>query len=238
MKLNKSKNKGKIHPSPSSSSSSSSPIDPVSNLSKLLPATILALISVLSLHDKEVLAYMISHSLSSSFDSSSSSSSSASSKTLKKVKGKKAGHNIPSFDCGCFDCYTSYWFRWDSSPHRELIHQAIEAFEEHLAVSELQSKKIIPKSSRRRENNNNNNSSKLKKFEAGSSETTPAVVEKVEEESPEVVECLTEKICGGDDVEEIEGGVHEQQKGLARKVLPDVIGLFNSRLWNLWGPNV
>lgn len=27
-------------------------------------------------------------------------------------------------------------------------------------------------------------------------------------------------------------------KGLARKVLPDVLGLLNSRLWNLWSPNV
>ncbi|PQQ03739.1 uncharacterized protein Pyn_29386 [Prunus yedoensis var. nudiflora] len=27
-------------------------------------------------------------------------------------------------------------------------------------------------------------------------------------------------------------------RGLARKVLPDVLGLFNSRLWNLWSPNV
>lgn len=27
-------------------------------------------------------------------------------------------------------------------------------------------------------------------------------------------------------------------KGLARKVLPDVLGLFNSRLWGLWNPNV
>ncbi|GAB4861535.1 hypothetical protein Ancab_036727 [Ancistrocladus abbreviatus] len=27
-------------------------------------------------------------------------------------------------------------------------------------------------------------------------------------------------------------------KGLARKVLPDMIGLLNSRLWNLWNPNV
>ncbi|GAB4828591.1 hypothetical protein Ancab_018251 [Ancistrocladus abbreviatus] len=31
------------------------------------------------------------------------------------------------------------------------------------------------------------------------------------------------------------GGNH---KGLARKVLPDVIGLLNSRLWNLWNLNV
>ena len=31
---------------------------------------------------------------------------------------------------------------------------------------------------------------------------------------------------------------NNHHKGLARKVLPDVLGLFNSRLWNLWGPNV
>lgn len=27
-------------------------------------------------------------------------------------------------------------------------------------------------------------------------------------------------------------------KGLARKMLPDVLELFNSRLWRLWNPNV
>lgn len=27
-------------------------------------------------------------------------------------------------------------------------------------------------------------------------------------------------------------------KGLARKVLPDVMGIFTSRLWSLWSPNV
>ncbi|GAB4828590.1 hypothetical protein Ancab_018250 [Ancistrocladus abbreviatus] len=57
MKINK--NKGKVHPSPSSSvSSSSTTKDSISAL-RLLPAAILALISELSLEDKEVLAYMI-----------------------------------------------------------------------------------------------------------------------------------------------------------------------------------
>lgn len=27
-------------------------------------------------------------------------------------------------------------------------------------------------------------------------------------------------------------------RGLARKVLPDVMGIFNSRLWSLWSPNL
>ena len=40
------------------------------------------------------------------------------------------------FECNCFDCYTSYWFKWDSSPNHELIHQAIEVFEDHLAHNE------------------------------------------------------------------------------------------------------
>ena len=32
--------------------------------------------------------------------------------------------------------------------------------------------------------------------------------------------------------------VCSHHKGLARKVLPDVLGLLNSRLWSLWSPNV
>ncbi|KAJ6713716.1 F12F1.11-RELATED [Salix viminalis] len=93
------KNKGKVYPSPSSSSSSSSVGGngdrDVLSVFKLLPAAILALASVLSLEDREVLAYMITR---------------------------------------------SYWFRWDSSPNRELIHQVIEAFEEHLASGEMSRK--------------------------------------------------------------------------------------------------
>ena len=58
------KNKGKVYPSPSSSSSSSLAIPCHSDgdflfVLKLLLATILALASVLSLEDREVLAYMI-----------------------------------------------------------------------------------------------------------------------------------------------------------------------------------
>ena len=45
-------------------------------------------------------------------------------------------HKPPMFECNCFDCYTSYWFKWDSSPNRELIHQDIEVFQDHLAHDE------------------------------------------------------------------------------------------------------
>lgn len=50
-----------------------------------------------------------------------------------------------------------------------------------------------------------------------------------------------EEASGGHKVKveaELQREQQQQHKGLARKVLPDVIGLLNSRLWNLWGPNV
>ncbi|XP_059635382.1 uncharacterized protein LOC132277548 [Cornus florida] len=85
------------------------------------------LASVLSLEDREVLAYMITRSMMMSTLNSSSISAN------DKKKKNFDTHKPPVFDCGCFDYYTSYWFQWDSSPNRELIHQAIEAFVEHLA---------------------------------------------------------------------------------------------------------
>ncbi|KAG6407773.1 hypothetical protein SASPL_130771 [Salvia splendens] len=44
--------------------------------------------------------------------------------TNKKPPSKKQRrHNSPPlFDCDCFHCYTSFWFRGDSSLNRELIH--------------------------------------------------------------------------------------------------------------------
>lgn len=82
-------------------------------------------------------------------------------------------------------------------------------------------------------------------------EAEPEAVVVVEAESPEIVavENGNKSCVAGDETtvkeerendEEMSGARKRQQehKGLARKVLPDVIGLLNSRLWNLWGPNV
>ncbi|KAJ7945576.1 ATP-dependent tryptophan/phenylalanine/tyrosine adenylase, partial [Quillaja saponaria] len=138
------KNKGKVHPSPSSSSSSfssSSAIPYPSNgdflsVLNLLPAAILVLTSVLSIQDREVLAYMITRSM----NTTSPSSFIQTSRKKSSNKNNHTTHNTPCFDCGCFDCYTSYWFRWDSSPNREFIHLAIEAFEDHLTNGEIPKK--------------------------------------------------------------------------------------------------
>ncbi|CAO2829770.1 unnamed protein product [Amaranthus hypochondriacus] len=264
MKLNKSKKKGKVHPSPSSSSTTSNNEDPISSLNHLLPTAIFTLISVLSLQDREVLAYMITHSLKSSTLNYPSSSFDQKINPKKKPYRKTStnSHKSPSFDCGCFDCYTSFWCRWDSSPHRELIHQAIEAFEEHLSSSE-KTKKKSSSCSRKREKTGNCSSTQTMVGKELSGSLTPerVVVADNDLEESEITPSPVNQALGdveeretepeqspvASEEEEIESGTQEkelqqqqqQHKGLARKVLPDFIGIFQSRLWNrLWGPNV
>ncbi|KAJ6695034.1 hypothetical protein OIU74_014223 [Salix koriyanagi] len=147
------KNKGKVYPSPPPSSSSSSSSSSsganrdgdVLSVLKLLPAAILALASVLSLEDREVLAYMITRSLKTTttnnpFSILQDSKKKSSKKLQNNNNSQNSNHRAPIFDCDCFDCYRSYWFRWDSSPNRELVHQVIEAFEEHLTSGEMSRK--------------------------------------------------------------------------------------------------
>ncbi|PKI76977.1 hypothetical protein CRG98_002480 [Punica granatum] len=294
------KHKGKIYPSPSSSSSSSASLSSpcsrdVLSVMKLLPAAILALASVLSLEDRDVLAYMIMRSLNSSNMSSLSSENSKGSKRSSKKQpsggGGAAGgvgggtHKPPVFGCDCFDCYTSYWLRWDSSPNRELIHQVIEAFEEHLTTGEASSRRTgrgkrrdkpglrvaaqpdpalpppphPPASAQPGDSAPDQNC--LLESDAVSISTAVdelrAVVVSTENEAAVPVTSPEEEVevepaaapeategmgRGGSPelgvvaVAGSTGGSHH--KGLARKVLPDVLGLLNSRLWNLWGPNV
>ncbi|GAB4828569.1 hypothetical protein Ancab_018229 [Ancistrocladus abbreviatus] len=255
MKINK--NKGKVHPSPSSSvSSSSTTKDSISAL-RLLPAAILALISVLSLEDKEA---------------TTNPSSLLEGNTRKCRKRKKQSsplHKPPLFGYGCIDCYTSYWICWDSSPNHELIHQAIEAFEEHLVTGELQSlSKMANGRGKRRERMTGRR--RLSGSLAAEDEEEAEEEAEVEAVDPVLVakppENVVENGGGGtsEDLEKMmeiervnEDGVVQAEataeeaalgvvpspvgrnhKGLARKVLSDVIGLLNSRLWNLWNPNV
>ncbi|KAL1199096.1 hypothetical protein V5N11_014596 [Cardamine amara subsp. amara] len=241
----KMKKKGKVYPSPpqtqpSSSSFSSSSHhlgEDASSLSvlKLLPATILVLVTVLSAEDKEVLAYLITRGTTISSRGNCGSSSVVDSK--KKTKSGK-NHKPPVFDCECFDCYTNYWFRWDSSPNRELIHEIIEAFENHQlttngenSVSGNKSKRGKKKEKPGRrvgyDDDNNNEpesqhvSSPDRVSEAEVAEREPEDVIVVEEDSTVVLPAVTATA----------------HKGLARKVLPDVLGLFNSNFWRLWNPN-
>ncbi|XP_076892311.1 uncharacterized protein LOC143544010 [Bidens hawaiensis] len=137
-------------------------------------------------------------------------------------------HKSPVFDCDCFDCYTNYWFRWDTSANRELIHQVIEAFEENLTSSE-------------HEHVNCRDGRKPKKLShrklAGKALTLPpevsfsvsppydvALTEEFGEESPP-----SPLLLETDETAVVRGSP-------VRKVVADVKGLFNWRLWGIWSP--
>ncbi|XP_023547231.1 uncharacterized protein LOC111806103 [Cucurbita pepo subsp. pepo] len=247
------KNKGKVHPSPSSSSSSSSSSDgDFFEVFNYLPVAILALISVLTLDDREVLAFMMRRSMETSSSSSFVSGNKFSKRAPKKStvprasSGSACVHSPPSFTC--FDCYMSFWDRWNSSPNGELIHQAIEAFEEQLANGEKSSKNVKGK---KREKIGRQSSDKPVNVVAPPLPPLPEVLPLPNDEGSSAAPTTS----GSDDVEAAEGKGEpsrtedetavmivpspppSNRKGLARKVWPDVLGLFNSRLWSLWGPH-
>lgn len=257
------KNKGKIHPSPSQSSSSmppssiSNPNQNALSVLTVLPAAILALISVLSIEDKEVFAYMVTTSMKSSSaaavnpcscsiaavqEKNKKKNSNSSGKKLLLVSGSIV-HKPPVFDCECFDCYTSYWFRWDSSPNRELIHKAIEEYEEHLFSQEQVKKSSSNKGKKREKIGRLVKEKPVEKRELVSSEESFVVG--VPENEVFVVGTPENDVAAEEVVDAAAAVVEEgrdvavsENKGFVRKVLPDVVGILNSRLWGLWSPNV
>ncbi|XP_010419874.1 PREDICTED: uncharacterized protein LOC104705556 [Camelina sativa] len=275
----KMKKKGKVYPSPPpplpSSSSSTTHLnndeDDDSSLSvlKLLPATILVLVSVLSAEDRQVLAYLITRGTTIS-DREGGSSSSAKKKKSSSNRNNKSSkkHKPPVFDCECFDCYTNYWFRWDSSPNREFIHEIIEAFENHhltaggedgnsAASSRNKSKRGKKKEKPGRRVTDSDKPGGLRVSDDDKEEpmtedsTVVSESQHVSSSSPDRLSDEAE--VGERDEPEKDEVVQEEStvvvyptaaagsvtghKGLARKVLPDVLGLFNSNFWRLWNPN-
>ncbi|CAA7400576.1 unnamed protein product [Spirodela intermedia] len=228
MKSPQPKAKGRIHPSPPWSG----PSDAQAVL-KLLPAAIAAVTAALGAEDREVLAYLVARSLLGPWPAEVEEEE-------KRRCWRRGSHHRPLFCCGCFDCYTSYWLRWDSSPDRELIHQAIEAFEEQLAGDERRRDRLGRRGGGRRDR------SKKGKSEARKEGTS---VEKVGDRgdtaAAAAAEALVEQVGAGDDAagEELaavtvavavaapEGG--ERNRGWA-----DVTLFFNSRFWSFWTPGI
>ncbi|KAF6161518.1 hypothetical protein GIB67_009397 [Kingdonia uniflora] len=197
---------------------------------KLLPAAILVLASVLSIEEREVLAYLITRSMKTTnpFEEST---------TKKKKKCKK-------FDCGCFDCYTNFWLKWDSSPNRELIHQAIEAFEEHLSNREqLNNRKRRDKSGRKYRVEES-----IVLGPISYSYCSDKSADMFENESISPISCdfpsdisdSVSDIAEGYEVCEVEEDVplEMNSKGFAKRVLGDVLGSFHSRLTSFWSPRI
>ncbi|KAL8121393.1 uncharacterized protein LOC141659056 [Apium graveolens] len=234
MKVGK-KGKGKVHPSPSGHSLS--PANDFFSVLKLLPAAILVLVSVLSLQDREVLAFLITRSLKSATPSSTGKKNQEKTSLLPENQ-----HQTPAFDCDCFNCYTSYWYKWDSSVNREIITQAIEAFDEHLNNDEQ-----FKKSNRVKKKDKTG-----RRQLAGKAVVLPEIsaLEKepeniswseshfVQVDPEKAVVISPEVLPKAEPGMVVRSNTEIAHKGLARKVLPDIMGLLNSRLWNLWSPNV
>ncbi|KAK9120136.1 hypothetical protein Scep_018229 [Stephania cephalantha] len=269
------KNKGKVHPSLDPTSPNSR--DALLTMLKLLPTAILALVSALTVEDREVLAYLITRSIKTTSPTSVIEEKKKCKRPINRGTGTgttttAATHKPPMFDCGCFECYTSYWYRWDSSPNRELIHQAIEAFEDHLTKGERSPKNY--KGGRKRDHYKGQGRLVEKKCEVGLEKFVPAL-EGLETKTDLVDESdvvLKTEHCEeknrvsdvSDDVVVVKEDEEKQDMGVvgnlvestgnatalspamspvtghrvpARKVVPDVFGLFNSRFWSLWNPS-
>lgn len=225
--------KGKIHPSPAASPPpdagvglSSSKHDALEVL-KVLPAAILVLTAALTREDKEVLAYLVTRSLHGP-----SAATAPAERKRGLGPGPGAAHR-PLLDCGCFDCYTSFWSRWDASPDRELIHQAIEAFEEHLASAE---KRGAGRGARRRERRRRMDRAEKVKERAEAAVAAAEEEKKIFEEPTTVAEAPTGEETGKDK------SVGEEESvatgGEKRRQWADVKELFDSVFWSLWGPAV
>ncbi|CAK7336752.1 unnamed protein product [Dovyalis caffra] len=262
--MKKVKRKGKVYPylpSPSSPSNSSYK-DPDSVL-KLLPVTILALALSLPNQDREVLAYLIARSIFITTTTNPSLLVTQHPKNKCKTKiattsanknDKYCGQKVPLFQCGCFDCYTRFWYRWDSSPNRDFIHQVIEAFEEHLAQN-IESPKKHNRGKKKGkvlmmgDVESDNILFNIPEISVPETECEVMVMqenlESGETDENEVAfeeEIGSEEVTGNLEMEVVTvhaSGYNDCHKGLARKVLPDVMGLLNSRLWsNLWSPGM
>ncbi|RZC50614.1 hypothetical protein C5167_019043 [Papaver somniferum] len=140
--------KGEIHPSPPHH---------FSDQLAFLPATILILTVALSPEDREVLAYLIcfSASFTGSWKKNYGGGGGGS--------GFNGGEHSTSFNCDCFRCYTSFWFRWDCSPNRQLIHEIIDAYENdnQVLATDKKKKKMNKKDRKKKESSDTNTTASL-----------------------------------------------------------------------------
>ncbi|RWW02776.1 hypothetical protein BHE74_00030860 [Ensete ventricosum] len=230
------KGKGKIHPSPP-------PHDALAVLS-LLPAEFLAQTAALREEDKEMLAYLLTRSIEGP--------AAAAEERRHRQRPGGATQHLPVFGCGCFDCYTGFWSRWDCSPDRELIHQAIEAFEEHLASAEKKGVRGRRAERKAAERAVKGKKGKEKETEKEKARTKAVVADKAQKQPEEAEKSLEVTTSGGAEefaIEEAPVGAgtatkaaaaeeeeEEAGNGERRRGWADVMGMFHWRLWSLWGP--
>ncbi|KAG8058931.1 hypothetical protein GUJ93_ZPchr0002g24660 [Zizania palustris] len=229
---------GKIHPSPLGGGGDG---DPIGVALRVLPAAIFALATILRPEDQQVLAYLVTRSLLGA---------SAPHQEQPPVRGRRRRAHTPAIGCDCFDCYTSFWSRWDCSPNRELIHDAIEAFEDHLAAAESTSATTPSSSSKRRDKSKRRPPPPQPPM---SPESPPPPTEKVHEPSPPPASlpptppplppaAEASSLESDDDDEKVpedpSSSEAEVESAERKRGWADVMGMLNPRLWSIWSPAV
>ncbi|XP_066327586.1 uncharacterized protein [Miscanthus floridulus] len=131
---------GKIHPSPAE--------DPIAAAFRLLPAAILVLVAGLCPEDQRVLAHLVTRSFLVGWDAATAPPPEQQARGGGGTRRRARGHP-PTVGCLCFECYGSFWSRWDCSPQHDRIHDVLEAFEEHLSAAESAAAATPPSSKRR-----------------------------------------------------------------------------------------
>ncbi|KAK4765267.1 hypothetical protein SAY86_026357 [Trapa natans] len=239
--MKKKKNKGKIHPSSPSPSLGASPVTgglvrAFSALRDLpIPKDVSDHARDLSLEDLEVLAYMINHIIEVSTAAAAvpSTPSGGNKKVFRRLGGGGGAHSPPLFYCDCFDCYTAYWLRWDSSSRREVIHQVIEALEDHLDLAERLARGGKPRRDKPVHPDPTRPKTPIHVQEEVDDDLVVVEISK-EIEAEQAMEAEKDVI-----IEAAAAGRRiDEQKGLVRKLLPNVVGLLSSRLLRLWNPSL
>ncbi|XP_076906413.1 uncharacterized protein LOC143562520 [Bidens hawaiensis] len=180
---NPTKGRIKIHPSPPQTLPSTTP-----NYS---------LATALTPEDQEVLAYLLSiHATNTNI-------------SKNRKPNKKFGDHPPQFNCGCFNCYTSFWVRWDASPNQKLIHEIIEVYEDGLVRGRKNGKS-------RKERGNKKGSSDAFHTVANVQQNLNCTPQRAEQ-----------KNIGG----EGEISIGSSQKGSVRKI----VSFVGERIWGVWG---
>lgn len=200
---------------------------------KFLPETVITLSMTLPHEDQEVLFYLIACSLKAlSMENNQG-------KNSRRDRNNNSSHG-PSFDCNCFECYVDFWGRWNVSPNRDLIHKAIDMFEDHIAGNETASEsRKNGKKMKARENklhakelitwleSNSDLGQEIADVEGeekliiGKSDQSSDYVGKVEKSRPQLKYCFHT--------------VGLDKSYMRRMVLP-LMGFLTENLWTVWSP--
>ncbi|PKI66388.1 uncharacterized protein LOC116202213 [Punica granatum] len=212
----------------------------VSDHLSFLPAAILTLAAALSPDDREVLAYLLlsnNNNNNTGWEQGSSIHRRPSSAVSPAGKGGgqrsclpgKSDHP-PMFSCDCFECYMSYWVRWDSSPNRQLIHEIIDQFEDGLVKSKGSNTKT--KKERRKQTRGATDS----KPPSSSSRDQDGFPSEQRPKKDDLVSSTSQSADSGtsDGGTTVTRGGEAAEEGPEKGSVRRLVGFIGERIWGVW----